>query len=149
MSGNLPAAAAPPVVDVLIVDDQRPFRVVARAVVGRVGGWRVFGEAESGEAAVELAALTRPAVVLMDITLPGIDGIEATRRLLTADPGVTVVLVSTYAATDLPSGAEDCGAAGYLRKEDLTPDALRALHAAPRSAGTSGRADLTSGAGTG
>ncbi|WP_240157242.1 response regulator [Pseudonocardia broussonetiae] len=117
------------VVDVLIVDDQPPFRSVARAVVGLVGGWTVTAEAETGEEAVRLAADTRPGVVLMDITLPGISGIEATRRLLAAAPSTTVVLMSTYAAADLPADAADCGAVAYLHKEDLTPAALRALTA--------------------
>ncbi|MCW0214537.1 MAG: response regulator, partial [Pseudonocardia sp.] len=64
-------------VDVLIVDDQRPFRTVARTVVGMVAGWRVAAEAETGEQAVEEAGRRHPAVVLMDINLPGISGIEA------------------------------------------------------------------------
>jgi two-component system invasion response regulator UvrY len=117
------------VVDVLIVDDQPPFRSVARTVVGLVGGWTVTAEAETGEDAVRLAADTRPEVVLMDITLPGISGIEATRLLLAAAPATTVVLMSTYAAADLPADAADCGAVAYLHKEDLTPAALRALAA--------------------
>lgn len=116
-------------VDVLIVDDQPPFRSVARTVVGLVGGWTVTAEAETGEDAVRLAAVTRPGVVLMDITLPGISGIEATRLLLAAAPATTVVLMSTYAAADLPADAADCGAVAYLHKEDLTPAALRALAA--------------------
>jgi two-component system, NarL family, invasion response regulator UvrY len=116
-----------PVVDVLIVDDQPPFRTVARAVVGLVEGWRVSAEAASGEDALAEAARVHPAVVLMDINLPGMSGIEATRLLLDAEPATTVVLMSTYAADDLPAGAGDCGAVAYLRKEDLTPGALRAL----------------------
>ncbi|GEL24045.1 hypothetical protein PSU4_29990 [Pseudonocardia sulfidoxydans NBRC 16205] len=114
--------------DVLIVDDQRPFRRVARTVVGLVGGWRVAAEAGSGEDALAEAERHNPAVVLMDINLPGINGIEATRRLLAKAPGTTVVLLSTYAVDDLPSDAADCGAAAYIRKEDLTPAALRALY---------------------
>ncbi|MHA6782545.1 response regulator transcription factor [Pseudonocardia saturnea] len=115
------------VVDVLIVDDQPPFRSVARTVVGLVGGWTVTAEAETGEDAVRLADDTRPQVVLMDINLPGIDGIEATRRVLAVHPAITVILMSSYAAADLPADAADCGAAAYLHKEDLTPAALRAL----------------------
>jgi len=117
------------VVDVLIVDDQRPFRMVARTVVGLVGGWRVAAEAGSGEDALDQAERVRPGVVLMDINLPGINGIEATRRLLARAPDTTVVLLSTYTVDDLPADAADCGAAAYIRKEDLTPAALRALHA--------------------
>lgn len=111
----------------LIVDDQPPFRTVARTVVGLIAGWTVTAEAETGEDAVKVAVRTHPEVVLMDIHLPGINGIEATRRLLAAAPGTTVVLLSSYAADDLPADAADCGAVAYLPKEDLTPSALRAL----------------------
>jgi two-component system, NarL family, invasion response regulator UvrY len=114
-------------VDVLIVDDQRPFRTVARTVVGMVGGWRVAAEAESGEQACAEAERTHPAVVLMDINLPGISGIEATRRILAVDPATVVVLLSTYALDDVPSDAASCGAVAYINKEDLTPARLRSL----------------------
>jgi CheY-like chemotaxis protein len=63
----------------------------------------------------------------MDISLPGISGIEATRRILATEPGTTVVLLSTYAVDDLPADATECGVAAYLHKEDLTPARLRAL----------------------
>jgi DNA-binding NarL/FixJ family response regulator len=113
--------------DVLVVDDQPPFRSVARTLVGMTPGLQVAAEAESGEEAVELAARLAPAVVLMDINLPGISGFEATRRIVAARPATTVVLLSTYAAEDLPETPASCGAVGYLRKEDLTPSALTAL----------------------
>jgi two-component system, NarL family, invasion response regulator UvrY len=119
--------AQEPVVGVLVVDDQAPFRSVARSLVELVKGWQVVGEASSGEEAVELAAAIRPSVVLMDINLPGITGIEATRRIVAADPDAAVVLVSTYAADDLPDDARSCGAVGYVRKDDLTPRLLRSM----------------------
>jgi DNA-binding NarL/FixJ family response regulator len=112
---------------VLIVDDQAPFRSAARSLVGLLGGWRVVGEVASGEDAVGAAASLRPDVVLMDINLPGISGIEATRRIVAADPDVKVVLLSTYAVEDLPADARSCGAAGYIGKADLTPRLLREL----------------------
>jgi len=118
-------AAETETVDVLIVDDQPPFRAVARTLVSLIAGWRVVAEVASGEDAVAAAAGSAPSVVLMDINLPGINGIEATRQIVAARPGVRVVLLSTYAADDLPADATDCGAAAYIRKEDLTPARLR------------------------
>ncbi len=100
--------------DVLIVDDQRPFRSVARTVVNLVGGWRVAAEAETGEDAVAAAERVRPAVVLMDINLPGISGIEATRRIIASHPGTRVVLLSTYATADLPPDATTCGSSSRI-----------------------------------
>ena len=112
-------------VPVMIVDDQAAFRSAARTVVAVSPGFAVGGEAESGEAAIELAEALEDALVLMDINLGGISGIEATRRITSAHPGLVVLLMSTYTAEDLPSDAADCGAVGYVHKEDLGPDVLR------------------------
>ncbi|MDT4937088.1 MAG: two-component system, NarL family, invasion response regulator UvrY [Pseudonocardiales bacterium] len=117
-------------ITVLIVDDQLPFRAAARTLVSLLDGWEVVGEVDSGEAAVAAAATAEPGVVLMDINLPGISGIEATRQIVAANPSVRVVLMSTYQADDLPADALDCGAAAYVRKEDLTPRMLRGVVAA-------------------
>jgi two-component system invasion response regulator UvrY len=114
-------------VGVLIVDDQQPFREVAGTLVGLLPGWHVVGAVDSGEDAVRAARQTNPDLILMDMNLPGISGMEATRQITAAQSGVLVVLVSTYAADDLPEDALSCGAAAYVRKEDLTPRALRAL----------------------
>lgn len=111
----------------LVVDDQAPFRSVATSVIRLVRGWHVVGEAETGEEAVRLAGSLAPNLVIMDINLPGISGIEATRRILDERRGVAVVLVSTYALDDLPEEASRCGALAYVRKDDLTPRLLRSL----------------------
>ncbi|GAA3833735.1 hypothetical protein GCM10022242_38510 [Nocardioides panacisoli] len=113
-------------VEVLIVDDQPPFRAVAGQLVSLIG-WHLAGEAESGELAVEAARTLHPGLVLMDINLPGISGIEATRKITDEMPDVRVVLLSTYAEDDLPADARDCGALAYVHKEDLTPRVLRDL----------------------
>jgi DNA-binding NarL/FixJ family response regulator len=123
--GTQEPTAGTATVDVLIVDDQPPFRDVARTVISMIAGWRVVAEVDNGEDAVATAERVAPRLVLMDINLPGISGIEATRRITAHLPGVRVVLVSTYAADDLPADAADCGAAAYVRKEDLTPRRLR------------------------
>lgn len=111
-------------VAVLIVDDQAPFRRAARAVVTATPGFEVAAEAESGEEAVELAEQLSPGLVLMDINLPGINGIEATRRIMAAHPETVVMLLSTYQASDLPADATDCGAARYVNKEDFGPQVI-------------------------
>jgi two-component system, NarL family, invasion response regulator UvrY len=109
---------------VLIVDDQAPFRSIARQVVELTPGFAVVGEAETGEDAVRLAAELAPAVVLMDINLPGINGIEATRQIVDAAPATRVVLLSTYRESDLPADALASGARRYVHKEDLEPGVL-------------------------
>jgi two-component system, NarL family, invasion response regulator UvrY len=114
-------------VPVLIVDDQAPFRSVARTVVALAPGFSVIAEAESGEQALDLAGEHHPGLVLMDINLPGINGIEASRRILTADPDTTVILLSTYTQADLPADARTCGAAAYVHKEDMSPALLRRI----------------------
>jgi two-component system, NarL family, invasion response regulator UvrY len=116
-------------VGVLIVDDQAPFRRAAKMVMAATPGFDVIGEAESGEEAVELFDSLEPGLVLMDINLPGINGIEATRRITGAHPDATVLLLSTYQAADLPSGADSCGAAGYVNKEEFGPKVVLDLWA--------------------
>ena len=114
----------PQAVAVLIVDDQAPFRRAAAAVVRVTGGFEVVGEAGSGEEAVELSAALAPQLVLMDINMGGISGIEATRRITSASPEVIVVLLSTYQADDLPADAATSGAAAYVNKEEFGPQVL-------------------------
>jgi DNA-binding NarL/FixJ family response regulator len=114
-------------VSVLIVDDQAPFRAAARTVIVVSPGFDVAGEAESGEDAVAQAASLRPDLVLMDINLPGINGIEATRQITRAKPGTVVILMSTYKADDLPSDAMDSGASAYVHKEDFGPAIVRQI----------------------
>jgi two-component system invasion response regulator UvrY len=112
-------------VGVVVVDDQAPFRSAARAVLGMTDGFEVVGEAASGEEAVAMVESLSPALVLMDINMPGMNGIEATRQITTDHPDTIVVLLSTYSADDLPSDARSCGAATYVNKEEFGPVVLR------------------------
>ena len=114
-------------ISVLIVDDQLPFRAVARTVIGLTGGFAVAGEAETGEDAVSQAESSAPDLVLMDINLPGINGIEATRRIRAAHPETQVILMSTYSEADLPADAREVGAIAYVHKEDFGPALVREL----------------------
>jgi DNA-binding NarL/FixJ family response regulator len=115
------------VVSVLIVDDQAPFRLAARAVLRRTAGFELVGEAADGDEAVERARKLRPALVLMDINMPTMNGIEATRQIMAEAPDTTVFLCSTYQRSDLPPEAESSGFAAYVHKEELAPDLLRRL----------------------
>lgn len=114
----------------LVADDQPQFRSAARAVLRRLPDFELAGEATNGAEAVELAERMRPALVLMDVNMPVVDGIEATRRIVAADPDAAVILCSSYDAADLPPAASDCGAIGYIRKERLGVGTLYELWAA-------------------
>jgi two-component system, NarL family, invasion response regulator UvrY len=115
------------VVQVLVVDDQAPFRDAARAVIARVQGFELAAEATSGEQAVELVEQLRPAVVLMDINMGEMSGIEATGIITAYLPDTFVILVSTYTESDLPPEARTCGAAAYVNKDELSPRVVRRL----------------------
>jgi DNA-binding NarL/FixJ family response regulator len=121
-------------VRVLIVDDQEPFRLAARMVVDATDGFEVVGEAESGEASVEMARELSPDLVLMDVNLPGINGLDATRQILAerAEP-VIVLLLSTYEEEEYAPRAAECGAAAYIPKAVFGPDRLEAAWADARS----------------
>ena len=110
---------------VLIVDDQDPFRDAARAVIERAKDFEVVAEAASGEEAIEKVNANPPDLVLMDINMGGISGIDATKQIIAAHPSVTVFLLSTYSLSDLPQDANECGAAAYLNKEEFGGRLLR------------------------
>jgi DNA-binding NarL/FixJ family response regulator len=121
-----------PDVQVLIVDDQASFRRAARSVVELTPGFMVAGEATSGEAAVDTTREKMPDLVLMDVHLPGIDGLEACRRILAASDGKrpTIFLLSTYSAAEYADAQPECGAAAYLTKSDFGSKRLAAAWAA-------------------
>jgi DNA-binding NarL/FixJ family response regulator len=122
-----PAGSEDGVVQVLVVDDQPPFRAAARAVIARVPGFEVVAEATSGEEAVELVDKVQPSVVLMDINMGAMDGLQATKLITTAHPNTFVILVSTYTEADMPPAARSCGAMAYVNKDELSPRVVRRL----------------------
>jgi len=112
---------------VLVVDDQAPFRLAARAVLRRLDEFEFAGEASSGPEAIELVSALRPALVLMDIHMPEMSGIEATRQIVSVHPEVSVILCSTHDPKDLPAEAAASGAIAYVSKEHLAADTIREL----------------------
>ena len=117
-------------VRVLIVDDQEPFRLAARMVVEATDGFDVVGEAETGEDSVRMAEELAPDLVLMDVNLPGINGLDATRRILAGSDTVVVLLLSTYEEEEYAPRAAECGASAYIPKAVFGPDRLEAAWAA-------------------
>ena len=109
-------------VRVLVVDDQEAFRRAMTAVVEETDGFVVAGSAASGEDALLTAADVAPDLVLMDVHLPGIDGLEASRRLTQGGSGSVVVLLSTYDEDQVEVAGS--GAAAYVPKAAFGPDRL-------------------------
>jgi DNA-binding NarL/FixJ family response regulator len=111
------------VISVLLADDQPLLRRGFRMILEAEDGVTVAGEAGDGAEAVELARRVRPDVVLMDIRMPGTDGIEATRRITAAEPGVRVLVLTTFDLDEYAFGALQAGASGFLLK-DVRPHEL-------------------------
>lgn len=119
-------------VQVLIVDDQESFRSAARLVVDLADGFEVAGEAATGEEAVFLVTDLRPDLVLMDMNLPDIDGLEATRQIMTSRPETTVIGLSTY--DEFRDRALAAGAVAFISKSDFDAGLLnQTWRQAPRS----------------
>ena len=123
--------------EIVIVDDQELMRLGFRMVLDSQPDLRVTGEAADGEEAVRVAMRLRPDIVLMDVRMPHLDGIQATERLVAADPDVRVLLVTTFDREDYRESGVRAGAWGLLLK-DVPSDgliaAVRAIAAGERLA---------------
>ena len=115
---------------VLIVDDQVPFRRAAQAVVESTDSFQVIGAVATAEAALTAVADLVPDLVLMDVNLPGMDGVQASRRLRESHPQVSVILLSSYDEAEFADLTADCGAAAYVPKSAFGPDRLEEVWAA-------------------
>jgi DNA-binding NarL/FixJ family response regulator len=114
---------------VLIADDHPHFRDGMRALLLSAPDVEVVGEAADGERAVTLAERLQPDVILMDLNVPGVGGIEATRRILYTSPHISILVVSMYEDDDSVFAALQAGARGYLLKGALKAEILRAIRA--------------------
>lgn len=112
---------------VLVADDQAPFRKAARAVIEVTRDLEIVGEVTSGEEAVDAAELLRPDLVVMDVKMEGIGGVEATRQILAARPETLVVLVSSYRPEDVPEAVSESGAIAFVPKDQFSAATVEAL----------------------
>jgi DNA-binding NarL/FixJ family response regulator len=118
-------------VSVLLVDDHPVVRQGLRALLETAHDIVIAGEAGDGQEAVELAGKTRPGVVVMDLALPGMNGLEATREITSRFSGIRVLMLSTYSHDESIAKAVEAGAAGYVLKQTATNelvDAIRSVH---------------------
>jgi DNA-binding NarL/FixJ family response regulator len=111
-------------VKVLIVDDQSAFRAAAREVVGATVGFEVVGEAASGEESISAVRRLHPDLVLMDVRLPGVDGLEASRLIRSEQADITVFLLSTYDEEEFASRIARSRAAAFIPKAAFSSDSL-------------------------
>jgi DNA-binding NarL/FixJ family response regulator len=116
-------------VKVLVVDDDALMRAGLRGVLSSDDGIAVVGEAADGREAIAAAAALRPDVVLMDVRMPGVDGISATREVLAAADDVRVLILTTFEQDDYVFGALRAGASGFLLKRARPEELLAAVHA--------------------
>lgn len=116
-------------ISVLLADDHPPFRAGLRALLESASDMEVIGEAGTGAEAILQAAKLQPDVILMDLQMPDVTGIEATRRILYTSPHIAVLVITMFEDDDLVFAALRAGARGYLLKGTLKTEILRAIRA--------------------
>ena len=122
-------------IGVLLVDDHKLVRTGLKLILDETPDIRVVGEASTGEEALDRARALKPQVVLMDVSMPGIGGLEATRKLASGLPDARVIVVSVHTAEPYPMRLLEAGASGYLTKDcagDEIVTAIRRVHAGER-----------------
>jgi two-component system, NarL family, response regulator NreC len=112
---------------VLVVDDHAVIRKGIQSILGAWPEWQVSGEAANGEEAVQLTKELKPDIVLMDISMPGMGGLEATRAIRRASPDTKVLLLTLHDSLECVETALNAGARGYLLKSDTEGELMRAL----------------------
>ena len=114
-------------ISVLLVDDHKLMRTGIKLILDDTTDIRVVGEASSGEEALERARALKPDVILMDVSMPGIGGLEATRKLAMSLPDTRVIVLSAQTAEPFPMRLMEAGAAGYLTKDSASDEIVTAI----------------------
>jgi DNA-binding NarL/FixJ family response regulator len=112
---------------VLIVDDHAFIRRGVQTILHPFPEWELCGEADNGNDAIRMAEELKPEVILMDLSMPGLNGIEATRAIRKTQPGVKIVLLTLHESAELVRSAFRAGARGYLLKTDAEQELVKAL----------------------
>ena len=112
---------------ILIAEDSAPFRLGLRSLLRSVDDVQVVGEATTGLQTIELANQLQPDVILMDLQMPGVNGIEATRQIINASPHISILMLTMFEDDDSVFAAVRAGARGYLLKGALKAEILRAI----------------------
>ena len=113
---------------VIVVDDHAVIRRGVQGILHSFPEWELCGEAENGEEGIKLAASVKPEVVIMDVSMPGINGLEATRQIHQLLPETKVLLLTLHSSTELVRSAFRAGARGYVLKSDAEHELVRALN---------------------
>jgi DNA-binding NarL/FixJ family response regulator len=117
---------------ILIVDDHGVIRAGLQALLDSEPDLRVVGDAENSVQAIELAGQLHPDIVLMDISMPGANGIEATRQICEKYPSIRVLVLTVHEDRELLQEALRCGASGYVLKQAVKSELINAIHAVAR-----------------
>jgi DNA-binding NarL/FixJ family response regulator len=121
---------------VLIVDDHKMFRDGLKALINRQADMEVIGKAENGQQAIEVARELQPDVILMDVKMPVMDGIEATRQILSEMPGIKILALSMYTDNGFIRGMLHIGAQGYIAKDSDPEELYKAIRRIASSGNT-------------
>ena len=122
-------------INVLLVDDHELVRTGIRKILDEVKGFKVIGEVETGEEAVQFCRKSEPDVVLMDMNMPGIGGLEATKKILRYSPDIKIIVLTVHSEDPFPTKVMQIGAAGYLTKSagpDEMINAIRSVNSGQR-----------------
>ena len=117
---------------ILIVDDHEQFRNGVKMLISREADLEVIGEAQNGQQAVSLAQKLQPDVILMDVKMPVMDGIEATRKIHAKMPGIKILALSMYTDKSFVSGMMRAGAVGFITKGDDSEEMYKAIRRVAR-----------------
>jgi len=114
---------------IMLAEDHAILREGLRSLIERQPDMEIIGEAKDGQAAVQMAETLKPDIIIMDVTMPDVSGIEATRQIKANNPGVKIIALSAFDKPDFVLGMVKAGASAYLLKDNLFDELLKAIHA--------------------